>query len=171
MLPLDIALTRLTANAEAIGAFARSASDEQARWKPTPEEWSILEVVCHLYDEEREDFRTRVDYCLHRPADDWPPINPQGWVTERAYNQRDPREALENFLRARRQSLDWLKSLVNPNWESGHTHPQFGSAKAGEILAAWVAHDYLHLRQLNHLHWQYLSLSAPAFSLEYAGGW
>ncbi len=26
-------------------------------WKPNPEKWCVLEVVCHLYDEEREIFR------------------------------------------------------------------------------------------------------------------
>ena len=171
MLTLDTALVRFAANAETITALAGSASDAQARWKPSPDEWSILEVVCHLYDEEREDFRTRVDYCLHRPADDWPPINPVGWVTERGYNQRDPAEQLAAWRNERQRSIAWLKSLNNPNWDSYHEHPRLGRAAAGEILAAWVAHDHLHIRQLNHLHWQYFSLGVPSLSLEYAGGW
>jgi hypothetical protein len=42
---------------------------------------------------------------------------------------------------------------------------------AGEVLGAWRAHDHLHIRQLNQLHWQYLSLEVAPGSLEYAGGW
>mgnify|MGYP000221112576 CR=1 FL=1 len=168
---LQLALTRLTANAEAIAAFARSASETQARWRPAPEAWSILEVIGHLYDEEREDFRQRVDCLLHRPEADWPPIDPQGWVTARGYNQRDPRAALEAFLAERQQSLGWLSSLSHPNWASAKAHPAGGRVTAGDMLAAWVAHDHLHLRQLNELHWQYLATQAPPFSLEYAGGW
>jgi hypothetical protein len=53
----DFALARLTANVETVAAMVRGAPEAQARWKPTPEAWSILEVVCHLGDEEREDFR------------------------------------------------------------------------------------------------------------------
>ena len=168
---LQLALTRLTANAEAIAALVRSASLEQARWKPAPTAWSILEVICHLYDEEREDFRQRVDYLLHRPAADWPPIDPQGWVTARAYNQRDPRVALEAFLAERQQSLGWLAGLAHPNWASAKAHPAGGAVTAGDMLAAWVAHDHLHLRQLNELHWHYLATQVQPFSLEYAGGW
>ena len=170
MITLDSCLTRLSSSAETIASLARTVSDVQARWKPSPEEWSVLEVICHLYDEEREDFRTRVDFTLHKPDADWPPINPAGWVTERGYNQRNPAASLEAFLSERRKSLEWLRSLQNPNWEATHTHPR-GSMRAGDVLAAWVAHDYLHIRQLNQLHWQYLSQDVAPLSLEYAGGW
>lgn len=171
MVTLEFARARLAANAAAFAALMESVTDEQARWKPVPEEWSMLEVLCHLYDEEREDFRTRVDLTLHHPELDWPSINPRGWVTERGYNQRGFQAARDAFALERQKSLKWLGELQNPNWESTHTHPHFGSATAGEMLAAWVAHDHLHLRQLNQLHWQWLARSAPPGSLEYAGGW
>ena len=170
MITLESCLTRLSSSAETIASLARTVSDVQARWKPSPEEWSVLEVICHLYDEEREDFRTRVRLTLESPEADWPPINPVGWVTERGYNQRDPAASLEAFLSERRKSLAWLRSLQNPNWEATHTSPR-GSMRAGDVLAAWVAHDHLHIRQLNELHWQYLSQDVAPVSLEYAGGW
>jgi hypothetical protein len=168
---LELCLSRLIANAEALAALIRSATPEQVRWKPSPEEWSILEVTCHLHDEEREDFRPRVRLTLTDPAADWPPIDPAGWVTARNYNAQDSTEQLEAFLAERRASLDWLHGLQNPDWESKKMHPQLGSVTAGEMLWAWVAHDHLHLRQLNQLHWQWLATHAPPFSLEYAGGW
>ena len=171
MLTLESCLTRLSANVETIAALARGISDAQAQWKPAPEEWSILEVICHLYDEEREDFRTRVRLTLQDPAAAWPPINPVGWVTERGYNQRAPGPARDAFLRERQASLQWLAGLPNPDWTSTHRHPQIGAMTAGDVLAAWVAHDHLHIRQLNQLHWQYLSQKAAPISLNYAGGW
>jgi uncharacterized damage-inducible protein DinB len=171
MLTLEFARARLAANGAAIAALTQNVSAEQARWRPAPAAWSLLEVLCHLYDEEREDFRMRVDLTLHRPQADWPPINPAGWVTERGYNQRDLAAASEAFAQERAASLRWLDGLPHPNWDSAHPHPQLGSATAGEMLAAWVAHDHLHLRQLNELHWQWLARSAPPGALEYAGGW
>jgi hypothetical protein len=168
---LIFAINRLSANTLAIAALVRSAADTQARWKPAPESWSILEVIGHLYDEEREDFRQRVDCLLHRPEADFPPIDPQGWVTARAYNQRAPRAALEAFLEERDRSLQWLRTLDDANWASAKAHPAGGMLTAGDMLAAWVAHDHLHLRQLNELHWQYLATQVQSFSLEYAGGW
>lgn len=168
---LDTAITRLSVNAEAIAALARNVSGAQAHWRPAPEEWSILEVICHLYDEEREDFRTRVRLTLESKDADWPPINPVAWVTERGYNQRELRPSLDAFLQERQRSVQWLAGLVNPDWNSTHYHPQFAPMTAGDVLAAWVAHDHLHIRQLNQLHWQYLSRDALPISLDYAGGW
>ena len=47
---------------EMIRALLAGVSQEAARLKPSAESWSILEVVCHLYDEEREDFREHLDF-------------------------------------------------------------------------------------------------------------
>ncbi len=48
---------QLIDNAERISALVRGITIQDARWQPEPGTWSILEVVNHLYDEEREDFR------------------------------------------------------------------------------------------------------------------
>jgi hypothetical protein len=166
---LTFALERLTANAETIAGLGRGVSEFQARWKPTPDTWSILEVICHLYDEEREDFRLRVDYLLHRPDDEFPAIDPAAWVTGRGYNQREV-AALDDFLQERDASLRWLRSLAAPDWDQGRIfHGR--TLRATDMLAAWVAHDHLHIRQLNELHWQYIATLAEPGALDYAGGW
>src|SRR5262245_7180642 len=134
---------------------------DEARSRPSPESWSALEVICHLYDEEREDFRQRLDIMLHRPHEPLPPIDPEGWVTARQYIQRDLVEMLDNFAAERAQSLAWLKGLSAPNWEAEYTTP-FGSMKAGDMFAAWVAHDNLHMRHLVELRrCRLVSLAAP----------
>ncbi len=158
------------ANAERIRLLATSVSDEQARWRPDPDSWSLLEVVNHLYDEEREDFRVRLDYILHRPGDSWPPIDPQGWVTARDYNSRDLAESLENFLAERRKSLEWLEGLGEPDWEAKVEDPR-GVMRAGDMYSAWVAHDGLHLRQLVELHYLYWRAQAQPYDVGYAGDW
>ena len=108
---MDIALviSRFPENARAIEALARGVSPEQARWKPSPETWSILEVINHLYDEEREDFRARLDVLLHRPAEPFAAIDPQGWPVSRRYNERDLEESLAGFLAERERSIEWLR--------------------------------------------------------------
>ena len=66
---LDFYIARLAANVRVFEGLAGGVGAEQARWKPAPERWSILEVLNHLYDEEREDFRQRLDFTLHRPGE------------------------------------------------------------------------------------------------------
>ena len=163
-------IEQLYQNGRRIFALVDGVADEQARWKPDPGSWSILEVVNHLYDEEREDFRQRLDIILHRPGDPWPPINPEGWVTERGYNQRELAASLQNLRKERQASLAWLKSLANPDWEARVTSA-LGTMSAGEMLAAWAAHDTLHLRQLVELHHDWLVKQAAPYDTGYAGKW
>jgi hypothetical protein len=168
---LEIYLARMSASAQAIGDLLQSVNDEQARWKPDPDSWSMLEVINHLYDEEREDFRQRIDYFLHRPGEDAPPIHPQKWVKERRYNERELGESLARFQTEREASLKWLHGLPSPNWDAEYRHPVFGVIRAGDLLGAWVAHDMLHIRQLNELHYAYLVRSIAPYKVEYAGEW
>ena len=72
------------------------------------------------------------------------------------------------FAQERDRSLTWLDSLSHPDWSVARTHPVAGKMTAGDMLGAWVAHDHLHLRQLNELHWQWLATQVDALSLEYA---
>ncbi|HVQ36619.1 MAG TPA: DinB family protein, partial [Pyrinomonadaceae bacterium] len=131
---------------------------------------SILEVINHLYDEEREDFRHRLDLILTNPETPWPRIDPQTWVIERSYNERDIGASLESFLAEREKSLLWLRQLPTPNWHNRHEHPN-GVISAGDLLASWLAHDYLHVKQLTRLHWQYVNAIAEPFQTTYAGPW
>lgn len=168
---LDFCISRLESGARAIEALARGVGDEQARWKPSPGKWSIVEVVCHLHDEEREDFRTRLDHTLHRPGEPWPPIDPEGWVTSRHYAARMLEPSLDAFLDERWRSLEWLRELDAPDWSRAAEHPRAGRLTAGDLLASWAAHDLLHVRQLARLHYQYVEEGARPHRVEYAGGW
>jgi hypothetical protein len=166
---VEYAIRELRHNAEAIERLARPVSDEQARWKPAPEEWSILEVVNHLYDEEHNDFRLRLDLTLHQPETPWPPNDPMRYVVERRYNEQDLGESLDKFLAEREKSLVWLKSLDSPDWSSLHKHPSGRTLSAADLLASWVAHDALHLRQLAELHYQYAARHFSPATVLYAG--
>lgn len=158
-------------NAGRIRALVEGVAEEQARWKPDPETWSILEVMRHLLDEEREDFRVRLNLILHAPEQEWPPIHPGAWVTERHYNEGSLPAALEGYLSERAASLDWLRNLKAHDWEAGAASPWGGTIRAGDMMAAWAAHDLLHMRQLVELQRAYnVSLSEP-YDNQYAGEW
>ena len=161
----------LTAQGEAIRALVESVEDIEALWRPADDVWSILEIVNHLYDEEREDFRQRIDYTLRRPDDEWPPIDPAGWVEERRYQERDLQESLAAFLRERRQSVQWLIELTEPNWNASREHPVAGRMSAGDLLASWLAHDLLHMRQIIQRRYQYSEVRDEPYESSYAGEW
>jgi hypothetical protein len=142
-----------------------------ARWKPPDGAWSILEIVCHLADEEEFDFLARVKLTLADPAQSWPPIDPQGWSVERHYNDGKLDDALARFILLRRRSVDWLRSLDHPDWNRTHQHPKLGPFRAGDIFTSWVAHDYLHLRQIAKRMYQLAGRDGGGYSTVYAGEW
>ena len=167
---LEQKMRQMAYNAETIRNLTLGVSDEQARWRPSPDDWSILEVINHLNDEEREDFRVRLDYILHRPDQLAPPIDPGGWVTSRGYNERDLESSLNLFMEARQESFDWLKGLDSLDWGTAGKAP-WGTITAVDMFAAWVSHDILHMRQLVELHWAFTTRHLEPFDPRYAGSW
>lgn len=162
--------SQLERNAHVFRLLVAGLGQEQERWKPTPDQWSILEVINHLADEDSEDFRARVDAILHRPDQGWAPIDPQAAITARAYNARSMDASLEHFVTERYRSVVWLRSLKSPNWDSTHTNP-FGTFSARQMLGSWVAHDWLHVRQIARLQHAWVSQMIAPESVEYAGEW
>lgn len=167
---LEQLIAQMANNAQRVRMLVEDVGEEQGRWRPEPEAWSILEVVNHLLDEEKLDFRVRLDITLYRPEETWPGIDPGGWVTERQYNERDLADSLSAFLIARENSLAWLNTLADPNWEATYEAP-WGPIRAGDLMIAWVGHDLLHMRQLVELHWAFTMKDVQPYSARYAGDW
>jgi hypothetical protein len=155
---------------EMIRALLAGVEPEAARLKPKAESWSMLEVVCHLYDEEREDFREHLDFILHRQTEEWHAFDTEIWVTERNYNEQDFAEMQAKFFAEREKSFVWLRGLQNPDWEKTFT-TKYRTISAGEMFACWVAHDNLHLRQLVKLRRLRLENLTRPYHLDYAGTW
>ena len=160
----------LADSTEMIRALLSGIIQEQAQVKPSAESWSILEVVCHLYDEEREDFREHLDFILHRQNEEWHMIAPLRWVVERKYNEQNFLEMQNKFFDERRKSLGWLNEISQSDWDVTYTS-QYGSVSAGEMLSCWIAHDNLHVRQLVELRRLRIENITKPYSIEYAGDW
>lgn len=165
--PLELARA-LTQQARSIHELLAGRSPASMRWKASPTAWSLLECLHHLLDEERRDFRLRIQRLM---ADEpWPGIDPEAWVLEHAYNEQDPARILAEFQAERAASVHWIQGLEALDLERTREHPQLGPLSVGDLFAAWLAHDLLHLGQLTRsclaLHRQQ---SAP-FRPDYAGG-
>ena len=167
---IDYLKRQLALNRDRVACLAQGVPEDQARWKPDPETWSILEVVSHLADEEEFDFPVRLKMILEKSDKPWPEIDPQGWVSEREYNQGDLFETLNRYMRLRNEALAWLDNFDLADWEMVYEAP-FGEIKAGDMFVSWVTHDLLHLRQLVGLQRFYLVKQAQPYRVDYAGDW
>jgi hypothetical protein len=163
-------VTGLANNIEVYRQLLKNLDAGQIAYRQNISKWNLLEVVCHLLDEEKEDFGARVRHTLLHPELPLPSIDPVGWVISRNYAGRQFDEVVALFLLEREKNITWLQSLKNPNWKSTHQHPKFGSMSAEYFLANWLAHDYLHFRQIVKLKYDY-TLYTTGISLNYAGDW
>jgi hypothetical protein len=122
---------------------------EDALWRarPAPAEWSPVEIVCHLRDEEVEDFGARLRVVLEG-GPRFTPIDPERWAIERRYRDEDPRAALAALAEGRAASVKLLATLEPERLTRAVDHPRIGSLSGLDLMAAWVTHDRLHLTQL-----------------------
>jgi len=163
-------IQELSRNRDVFKELLTGLTDKEYLWKPSSDKWCLLEIVCHLYDEEREDFRARTRHVLETPSEALPSIDPPRWVQERAYIKQDYADKLDKFIKEREQSVEWLQSLQSPKWDNAYEHPKFGQMTAKMFLSNSLAHDYLHIRQILKLKFDYLKQLTNE-TLTYAGDW
>lgn len=163
----------------------RDRASHELRWKPNATRWSMLEVIGHLCDEERDDFRARVEMILQGTSP-WPPIDPEGAVVAGGWQQRDPAAAIDEFEAERRKSIQWLRGLQGADWTKtydhrevgtivivAHNHPSGDPAPSTEDFDVTrrlrVAEDIIGIPVLDHL---VIGSSAARFSsLREQGAW
>ncbi|MDX1994820.1 MAG: HAD-IA family hydrolase [bacterium] len=114
---------------------------------PDPNEWSPLQIVCHLLDSEQTVQRPRLELIL---AQDNPflaePRQPEG--PEAPDCDDDGMRVAVKFLQARQATLDFLQTLSDEDWNRPARHSIFGPTTLLEMAHFTAQHDRLHLTQL-----------------------
>ena len=105
-------ISKLEVNKGVFESLLSHQSEATYLWRPQPDKWCLLEIVCHLLDEEREDFKARVQHTLYTPLEDLVPIDPQSWVKSRDYLSKKYNKTLQTFFKERDASVNWLKTQV-----------------------------------------------------------
>jgi len=163
-------INELKRNNSVFKALLEGLDPDMVQFRPHSEHWTILEIISHLFDEEVEDFRQRLQIMLDTPHVMPPAIDPVGWVKSRAYIDNDFNQKLNTFIHARLESIHWLETLENPQWNNKCEHGTLGVMTAQKYLENWLAHDLLHIRQIIRVKYLYLSKNAQN-SIAYAGTW
>jgi len=156
-------------NKEVFFMLFKDITETEYRWKANDDTWSLLELLAHLYDEEREDFRARVKHVVEHPGTLPPSINPAEWVKSRNYIGYNYAATLQKLLQEREESVLWLRTVPEELFDHSYMHPEVGKITAKLFLVNWLAHDRMHLRQFQNIRLNYLSNSCDD-NLNYAGG-
>jgi hypothetical protein len=135
---------------ELLAITVRHLTPEQVRKQPAKEEWSILEVVCHLRDIEEVCYNR---FVALRDVDDAVVKGANALALAEAgnYLADDLDRALAAFSEKRQKHLADLRALTPEQWERTGRHVTNGpiSILNNTLHAAW--HDTNHLAQIARL--------------------
>ena len=124
-------------------------SDEDARWKPAPDRFSIAEVLAHLSHSEGHCYRARVDRFLAEKMPEFEPDDAQMHLE--LYKNADPEDAFDHFEDQRESNVEYLRSLPSGAGERVALHKELGEITLSQMLHEWALHELGHIRQIAEL--------------------
>ena len=138
----------ILASTPAVLASLTSGLDARG-WKeePGPEEWALIEIVCHLRDTESEVHRIQIQRLRDEPQPFVPRPDAAVWAKQRNYLNDDGGQALAGYTRARMETLAQIAALAPDVWERPARHAIFGPTNAEEVIGFMADHDRLHVEQ------------------------
>jgi hypothetical protein len=125
-----------------------STTPEQARQaRGGDENWSVIEVICHLRDaEERALERMRAMRDQDEPS--LAGYDQEQWARERNYAAAELRSALAAFVDFRAQHVAELEALPPEAWERPGQHAEQGRITISSHTLHMVSHDTIHAAQI-----------------------
>ena len=143
-------LAALRALPDELDALCEGLSDEEMRRRPGENEWSVLEVCCHLRDYAEEE-GLRVRRLVEEESPTLEPYDQEAWARERNYQGDEPRR-VRTALRAFWGGLAYqLESLSDEDWARPGLHPEIGPVTVHSRAERMAAHARMHLEQVRDL--------------------
>jgi hypothetical protein len=150
MLESDLpCLDLLEATPEILRGLMREISDDDARWKPAPDRFSIAEVLAHLSHSEGHCYRMRVDRFLKEENPFFESDDAQMYLD--LYRDADPEDSFEHFEEQRKNNIEFLENLPPGSGDRKANHAEAGEITLAQMLHEWALHDIGHIRQVAEL--------------------
>jgi DinB superfamily len=124
-------------------------TEEEARWKPAEDRFSIAEVLAHLSHSEGHCYRMRLDRFLSEERPEFEPDDAQMYLE--LYRNADPEDAVEHFVEQRENNVDYLRALPASTGARRAIHKEYGEITLSQMLHEWALHDLGHIRQIAEL--------------------
>lgn len=118
-------------------------------YAPAPGKWSILEIVCHLRDMERDAYLARYTRILAEDSPQLPDVDGDAYSLEGDYRSQKLGDALREWTRLRRENLRLLGGVKREQWERAGIHETAGRLTLADLLRRHaIGNDEAHLGQI-----------------------
>lgn len=134
-----------------IRQLAAEMTGQDLRWKPSPDEFSVVEQVCHLRDLEREGYGARIKKMLAENGPQLPDFDGSRIAKERDYNHQDFESACREFALAREENVRVMKTLSPEQLNRSGVLEGVGTITLERLFQLMREHDQSHRQELNDL--------------------
>jgi FMN phosphatase YigB (HAD superfamily) len=141
-------LTILLSNPAGIHTLISDFSPETLHSRPSRQDWSLTEILCHLRDVEIEVNLPRVQKIIKTDNPILQGQDTDQWAKERDYQSQDAFLAYNTFLEARLTLLSILDEINEDMWLKPARHTIFGPTNLQEVVKIFIDHEKLHIRQI-----------------------
>lgn len=118
-------------------------------WTPAPGKWSILEIVAHMRDMERDAYLARYRLILAETDPSLPDVDGDRRALEGGYRDLRIALVLREWNRLRRECLRLLKKVRGAQWERVGVHETAGRLRMEDFLRRQaLGNDEAHLGQI-----------------------
>ena len=144
------ALLKIVAETPArLKAVLKGVPKKLLLWTPGPGKWSILEIVAHMRDMERDAYLTRYRRILAEENPTLPDIDGDICAIRDDYRSMKLPDLLRDWLKLRKECLKLLKSVKGPRWDRMGTHETAGPLTMDTLLRRHaMGNDEAHLGQI-----------------------
>jgi len=146
---IDSILGILSATPAVLNGLLRGLDSSAWTHEPTPNDWALSELICHLRDTEREVHQMQIELFKEQNEPFIPRPDTNVWA-HGDYQHEDGATALIEFNEARRKTLELIKEVTpEPSaWERKARHAIFGPTNFQEVVSFIAEHDRLHIQQV-----------------------
>ena len=137
----------LLRSVEDAAASLRSVSEESAAAKPTPEVWSVKEIVGHLIDSAANNHQ-RFVRAQHVPRFEFPGYEQNRWVRSQDYQTFPWRELVDFWVLYNRHLAHVVRRVPAPALEISCRIGEDESVTLGFLIEDYVRHLRHHLNQI-----------------------
>ena len=136
---------------ERIRRLAVDLTSEDLKWKPSVNEFSVLEQVCHLRDLEREGYNARIRKLLTEEQPTLPDFDGSRIASESDYNSQDFEAAFQEFALERKENVRVMKMLSPDQLNRSGVLEGVGAITLERLYQLMREHDQSHREELSDL--------------------
>ena len=146
---VDSVLGILSATPAVMNGLSHGLDSSAWSHDPTPDDWSLSELVCHLRDTEREIHQMQIELFKEQNEPFIPRPDTSVWASQRDYLHEDGSSALKELNEARCTTLKMIKQIAaEPSaWGRKARHAIFGPTNFLEVIGFTAEHDRMHIQQ------------------------